>query len=72
MPDRTISTKLKGKVLMMCVTMACLYSLETMELTARQQKMQVCENNWVRRAAGVKTEDRRLVEEVREDGLQKN
>ena len=43
-----------------------------MALTARHQKMQVCENNWVRRIAGVKTEDRRLVEEVREDGLQKN
>ena len=50
MLDRKISKKLKGKVLRTCVTPACLYGLETVALTEQQQqKLQVCENNWVRR-----------------------
>ena len=49
MADRKISRKLKGKVLRSCVTPACLYGLETVELTMRQQWLQVFENNWVRR-----------------------
>ena len=37
MLDRTISKKLKGKVLRACVTPACLYGLETVALTEQQQ-----------------------------------
>ena len=49
MLDRKISKMLKGKVLRACVTPACLYGLETVALTEQQQqKLQVCENNWVR------------------------
>ena len=47
MLDRKISKKLKGKVLRMCVTPACLSGLETVAVT-EQQKLQVYEN-WVRR-----------------------
>ena len=48
MLDRKILKKLKGKVLRMCVTPACLYGLEKVALTEQQQqKLQVCENNWV-------------------------
>ena len=49
MLDRKISKKLKRKVLRTCVTPACLYGLETVALTEQQQKLQECENNWVRR-----------------------
>ena len=50
MLDRQISKKLKGKVPRACVAPACLYGLETVALTEQQQqKLQVCENNWVRR-----------------------
>ena len=53
--DRHISRKLKGKVLSSCITPAHLHGLETMAMTEKQQeKLQVCENNWVRRFAGVK------------------
>ena len=45
-----VSRKLKGKVLMSCVRPAYLYGLETVALTERQQqRLQVCENNWVRK-----------------------
>ena len=42
---------LKLKVLRTCVAPACLYGLETVALTEQQQqqKLQECENNWVRR-----------------------
>ena len=40
--------KLKGKVLRMCVTPACLYGLVALT-EQQQQKLQVYENNWVRR-----------------------
>ena len=50
MLDRTISKKLKEEVPRACITPACLYGLETVALTEQQQqKLQVCENNWVRR-----------------------
>ena len=50
--DRHISRKLKGKVLNSCITPAYLYGLETMAMTKNQQeRLQVCENNWVRRIA---------------------
>ena len=42
--------KLKLKVLRTCVAPACLYDLEAVALTEQQQqKLQECENNWVRR-----------------------
>ena len=42
--------KLKLKVPRTCVAPACLYGLETVALTEQQQqKLQECENNWVRR-----------------------
>ena len=37
-----------------CVTLAYLYGLETMALTEKQEMVQVCENNWIRRIVGVK------------------
>ena len=61
MLDRNISEKLKGKVLRTCVTPACLYGRET-ALTEQQQKLQVCENNWVRRITRTKRVDRRRMQ----------
>ena len=50
MADRRISKRLKGKVMSTCVTPACLYGTETLALTElQQQRLQVCENNWVRK-----------------------
>ena len=44
--------KLKGKVVSTCVTRACLYGTETLAMTElQQQRLQVCENNWVRKIA---------------------
>ena len=73
MSDRHISKKLKGKVLGACVTTAKLYGLETLPVSEKQQhRLQVCENNWVRRIAGVKRVDRRRMDELREEvGIQK-
>ena len=65
MLDRKISKKLKGKVLRMCVTPACLSDLETVALT-EQQKLQVYEN-WVRRITRTKRDDLR-----KEVGMQCN
>ena len=54
--DRPISKKLKWKVLGTCVVAACIYGLETMQALsgAQQQRLQVYENNRMRRIAGVK------------------
>lgn len=73
MSDRHISKKLKGKVLGACVTPAMLYGLETLPVSEKHQhRLQVCENNWVRRIAGVKRVDRRRMDELREEvGIQK-
>ena len=73
MSDRHISKKLKGKVLGACVTPAMLYALETISVSEKHQhRLQVCENNWVRRIAGVKRVDRRRMDELREEvGTQK-
>ena len=73
MSGRHISKKLKGKVLGACVTPAMLYGLETLPVTDKHQhSLQVCENNWVRRIAGVKRVDRRRMDELREEvGIQK-
>ena len=39
--------------------------LETMALTKKQQvKVQVCENNWIRRIVGVKRADKRRMDEL--------
>ena len=49
MLDRKKLKKLKLKVLRTCVAPACLYGLETVALIEQQQqKLQECENNWVR------------------------
>ncbi len=52
-----------------CVTPACLYGTETLEPTElQQQRLQVCENNWVRTIARV-----RSTEELdRETGEEQN
>ena len=66
MLDRKISKKLKGKVLRTCATPACLYGLETVALTEQQQqKLQMCENNWVRRITRTKRVDRRRMKDLR-------
>ena len=65
MADRRISNWLKGKVMSTCVTPACLYGTETLALTELQQhRLQVCENNWVRKIARVTRADRRRMVEL--------
>ena len=70
MADQRISKRLKGKVMSMCVTPACLYGTETLALTElQQQRLQVCENNWVRKKnGGLKGRDRSPEELDRETG----
>ena len=66
--DRKNSRKLKGKVLDSCVVPASTYGLETLALSElHQHKLQVCENNWIRRIAGVKRVERRRMQDVREE-----
>ena len=74
MADRRISKRLKGKVMSTCVTPACLYRTETLALTElQQQRLQVCENNWVRKIARVTRADRRRMVELREEtGVQRS
>ena len=73
MSDRHISKKLKGKVLGACVTPAMLYGLDKIPVTEEHQhRLQVCENNWMGRIAGVKRVDRRRMDELKEEvGIQK-
>ena len=60
MMGRKISRKLKGKVLDSCVVPASTYGLETLALSElNQHKLYVCENNWIRRIAGVRRVERR-------------
>ena len=67
MVDRTISRQLKGKVLDSCVVPASTYGWETLALSElHQHKPQVCENNWIRRIAGVKRVERRRMKDLRE------
>ena len=67
MADRRISRRLKGNVMSTCVTSACLYGTETLAMTERQQqRLQVCENNWVRKIARVTRADRRRMVELRD------
>ena len=67
MADRRISKRLKCKVMRTCVTPACLYGTETLALTKLQQRLQVCENNWVRKISRVTRADRRRMVELREE-----
>ena len=63
---RRISQKLGNVMLSSCVTPACMNALETMALTEKQQeKVQVCENNVVRRTVGVKRADTRRTGELK-------
>ena len=52
---------------------ACIYGLGTLALTERQEeKIQIAENNWVRRICKVTKEDRRKMKELREEiGMKK-
>ena len=51
------------------VTSACLYETETLAMTERQQpRLQVFENNWVRKIARVVRADRSAEELDRETG----
>ena len=53
---------------------SCLYGTETLTLTDLQQKrLQVCENNWVRKIARATRADRRRMVELREEtGVQRS
>ena len=64
--DKRISKRLKGKVLSTCLTPSCLYGTETLAMTEQQQRLQVCENNWVRKIVRVTRADRRRMVELRE------
>ena len=80
MADQRIVKRLKDKVMSTCVTPACLYGTETLALTdVQQQRLQVCENNWVRKISksnegryakngGVKGRDGSAEELYRETG----
>ena len=47
---------------------ASTYGLETLSLSELDQhKLQVCENNWTRRIAGVKRVERRRMKDLREE-----
>ena len=68
MVDRKISRKLKGKVLDYCVVPASTYGLETLALSElHQHKLQVCENNWIRKIAGAGRVERRRMKDLREE-----
>ena len=56
-----------------CITPACLYGTDTLAMTElQQQRLQVCENNWVRKIARVARADSRRMVELREEaGVQR-
>ena len=71
MADRLISKRQKGQghEHLCDVTSACLFGTETLAMTERQQhRLQVCENNWVRKIARVARADRSAEELDRETG----
>ena len=72
--DRKLEKQLKGKVLEACVVPACIYGLGTLALTKRHDdKMQIAENNWVRRICKATQVDRRKMKELREEiGMKKH
>ena len=76
MADRRSSDRLNGKIMSTYVARACLYGTETLALTELQkQRLQVCENNWVRKIARVTRADMRrmVVMELREEtGVQRS
>ena len=74
MADRRFSKRLKGKVMSTCVTSPCLYGTETLAMTElQQQRLQVCENNWVQKIARVARADKRRMVELREEtGVQRS
>ena len=49
MADQRFSKRPKGKFMSTCVTLARLCVTETLALTELQHRLQVCENNWVRK-----------------------
>ena len=57
---RKVSKKLKGKVVNWCVLPASTCGLETVALTEQQHRLQVCENNWIRKITSVKKLERRI------------
>ena len=67
MADRRFSKRLKGKFMSTCVTLARMYVTETLALTELQHRLQVCENNWVRKIARVTRADTRRMVELREE-----
>ena len=67
MGDSWISCKRKGMVLTSYITTAFVYGLETKALTERQQKVQVCENNWIRRIVAVNRVDKGRIDELTEE-----
>ena len=47
---------------------ASTYGLETLALSElHQHKLQVCENNWIRKIAGVRSVERRRINDLREE-----
>ena len=74
MADRRILKSIKCKVVSTCVAPACLCGTETLALIElQQQRLQVCENNWVRNIARVTSADRRRMVELREEtGVQRS
>ena len=74
MVDRRISKRMKGNVMSTSVTPVCLYGTETLAITElQQQRLHVCENNWLRKIAGVTMADRRMMVELREEtGVQRS
>ena len=67
MVDRTISRKLKRKVLDSCVVSTSTYGLDTLALSElHQHKLQVHEreNNSIRRIAGVRSVERRRMKDI--------
>ena len=68
MVHRNISRKLKRKVLDSRVVPASTYGWETLALTEKHQhKLHVCENNWIRRIAGIRRAELRRMKYLRED-----
>ena len=60
--------KTLSKVMITGVTPVCLYGTETLTLTElQQQRLQVCETNWVRTIARVPRADWRRMVELREE-----
>ena len=72
--DQCISKRLKGKVMSTFVTPACLHGTDTLAVTElQQQRLQMCENNRVRKIARVTRADRGRMVELREDtGVQRS